>query len=240
MSRPLSPASAVLTRIEGPKYIDRNQLIIIWLALSDICAPHQVGRHSFEKGLSIQSLAKREVSVDTKNHSVRTYLHLRLLRTHLSILRPPRSHIHRLIITRKNLANSKPPSLTFSLPSFYKTQKANANHQSCKALLVSFLCSPSLQLRRSRTGVESMKKAPHNGTSTSAHHIPAPILICLTTTLSSITIPLLLSTSSSASIICSKLDFAPFSCVKRAIARLARRPRCRRVWNSAAREREGM
>ena len=127
------------------------------------------GPSFIRKGLSIQSLAKREVSVDAKNHGVRTYLHLRLLRTRLSILRPPRSHIQRLIITRKNLASSKPPPLTFSLPSFYKTQKANANHQSCKALPVSFLCSPSLQLRRSRTGVESMKKARHNGTSTSPH-----------------------------------------------------------------------
>lgn len=72
------------------------------------------------------------------------------------------------------------------------------------------------------------------------HHIPAPILILLTTASSSTTIPLLLSTSSNASTTLSKLLFAPFSCVKRAIAMLALLPRWSRVWNSAAREREGM
>lgn len=182
-----------------------------------------MGRRSFEKACQYEALQNEKYLLTRKNTvCVHTCIH-DLLRTNLFIL------LQRLITTRKILANSKPPPLTCSLPSFYKTQKANANHQLCKALPVSFLCSPSLRLRRSRTGVESMKKARHNGTSISAHHIPAPILICLTTALSSITILLLLSTSSSASIIRSKLDFAPFSCVKRAIARLARRPRCRRV-----------
>lgn len=71
-------------------------------------------------------------------------------------------------------------------------------------------------------------------------YIPAPFLICLTTPLSSTTRPLALSNCSRASTTRSKLDFAPLSCVKRAIARFARRPRWRRVWNSAAMEREGM
>lgn len=71
-------------------------------------------------------------------------------------------------------------------------------------------------------------------------YIPAPILICLTIFLSSTTSPLALRICSNASKTRSKDDLAPFSCVKRAMAMLARRPRWRRVWNSAAMEREGM
>lgn len=71
-------------------------------------------------------------------------------------------------------------------------------------------------------------------------YIPAPILICLTIFLSSTTSPLAFKICSNASKTRSKDDLAPFSCVKRAMAMLARRPRWRRVWNSAATEREGM
>lgn len=71
-------------------------------------------------------------------------------------------------------------------------------------------------------------------------YIPAPILICFTIFLSSTTSPRAFRICSSASKTRSKDDLAPFSCVKRAMAMLARRPRWRRVWNSAAMEREGM
>ena len=71
-------------------------------------------------------------------------------------------------------------------------------------------------------------------------HIPAPLRILFTVLLSSTTTPLSLSTRSSACMTRSKLDLAPFSCVKRAMAMFARRPRWRIVWNSTASEREGM
>ena len=72
-----------------------------------------------------------------------------------------------------------------------------------------------------------------------AFHIPAPTLICLTVFLSSTTNPLALKLCSSASNTRSKDGLAPLFCVKRAMAMLARRPRWRRVWNSAAMERGG-
>lgn len=73
-----------------------------------------------------------------------------------------------------------------------------------------------------------------------SNYIPAPILICLTIFLSSTTSPLAFKIWSNASKTRSKDDLAPFSCVKRAMAMLARRPRWRRVWNSAAIDREGI